>query len=140
MMTELCQAILARFDSQANGQPNAFNQAVSGRFFLGEAPEETPTPYAVFAVPQDGPDTLFENCRVQFDVYDWNQDAAQVLAIAKALTDLFDWHVPQGLGVAANPGDPGNLGFIRKLGPYHVQSGQQQRVGVEYTIMIQRGE
>jgi len=125
---DLFESVMARF----NETPNGFHTAVQGRLFHDEAPDGTPTPYAVFSVLSGPTDQLFDRCQVEFSIYDWSNDNAPLILAASGLQNLFDNADMPSLG------EYGNLGMERVATPQYLKDGHERRCIVEYEIWIAR--
>lgn len=94
MIAEVAESITQRFNADS-----VFKNALSGRLYFQQAPQDATMPYGVFyinGVTQEEimgtADDNITEVAIQFNLFTDNQDGGAGLAsLAKNLTDCFDW-------------------------------------------------
>lgn len=74
---------------------NSFYTSISGRFYYGYAPQDTPFPYCVYHVITSAYDFMFqeefEDVVVQFNICSKSPSSSETGDILPCLYTLFDW-------------------------------------------------
>jgi hypothetical protein len=107
-MKPLLQAIYTKVTELTGGNHNSFYNAISGRFYFVQAPQETAFPYSVYHLLTDTYDFTFteefEEIIIQFDMYDQDPSSSDILDATEYLKTLFDWCRPTVTGYSVSHG------------------------------------
>lgn len=91
-MKALFDAIYAKFIATPH---NDFYTDIGGRFYMTRAIQTATYPYATYHLISDIPDYIFvndyENCLIQFSIFDTNESAVNVEKYFTDLKTLYDW-------------------------------------------------
>lgn len=94
-MKAIAQGIYGRFTELTGGLHNDLYNAVSGRMYLQQAPQDVQFPYVVFSFPavtlEFNFTNRFENARVQFSIFSIKESALELEDIRTKLQTLYDF-------------------------------------------------
>lgn len=93
-MTGLLTALYTKFTALTGGLHNSFYNGLSGRMYLGFAPQSSTFPYAVYNLVTDTHDyqfvEQFEEVVIQFDIASQSSSAAECNTLFGYLISLYD--------------------------------------------------
>lgn len=93
-MTGLLTGIYTKFTALTGGNHNSFYTGLSGKMYLGFAPQDTTSPYAVYNLINDASDyqfiEQFEEVVIQFDIVSQSASAVECNTLFGYLISLYD--------------------------------------------------
>ena len=130
-MNELFKSIYSHFLAEPH---NAFYNALSGRLFYGEAPQECTKPYAVYFGVAAVPDNTFteeiDDISIQFNCYSGLSSAIEAGELLKKCRDLFDG---TELTVTGNR----DIQLFREFSTPAWKNGDAWITSIEFTLFMQ---